>query len=525
MSEKGQKKAIIIGAGPAGLTAAWELLHRSDIKPVLIEADEEYVGGIARTVNYKGNRMDIGGHRFFSKSDRVMNWWTNILPVLAKEGENVSLTYHNRHKEFVNTGHATDPDRVMLVRNRRSRIYYNQRFFDYPVKLNPDTVRKLGLMKMMRIGLSYLRSSLFPIRNETNLEEFFINRFGKELYLTFFKEYTEKVWGKKCNEISAEWGKQRIKGLNLRSAVANFFSSLFGKDGGIEQKHKETSLIERFLYPKLGPGQLWEVVRDEVLARGGEIHMGYTCTAIHAKEGRIEKIEAQNKKGENLELEGDYFFSTMPVRDLIAGWKGDPVPQPVREVAEGLEYRDFFTVGLLLSGLKIRESHQAAGKLIEDNWIYIQEPGVEIGRLQVFNNWSPFLVNKPGTVWLGLEYFCRETDAVWKQPDSELIELGKRELEKIGIIESSAVLDACVLRVPKTYPAYFGTYNRFGTVRDFLDRYPNLFPIGRNGMHKYNNQDHSMLTAMTAVDNILEGCTDKSNLWEINTEEEYHEEK
>ena len=524
MSSTPGKKAIIIGAGPAGLTAARELVRRSTIRPVLLEADPEYVGGIARTVNFKGNRIDIGGHRFFSKSDRVMNWWMDIMPVEAKPGETFSINYHNRSRELTNNTVIDDPEKVLLVRNRKSRIYYDQKFFDYPVKLNPDTIKKLGMVKMFRIGISYLKSSLFPIREEKNLEEFFINRFGRELYLTFFKEYTEKVWGHPCKEISADWGRQRIKGLNLRSALSNFFAEIFGKSNDLQQKNKETSLIERFLYPRLGPGQLWECVRDEVLEAGAELHMGQTCIAIHSEGNRITGISTRDASGNTHRFDGDYFFSTMPVRDLIAAWQA-PVPEVVKKTAEGLEYRDFFTVGLLVRELRIKETHEQANQLIRDNWIYVQEPGVEIGRLQVFNNWSPFMVKDPDTVWLGLEYFCRDTDPVWEESDEKLIAMGKEELSRIGIIESHQVLDACVIRMPKTYPAYFGAYHDFDHIVKFLDRFENLFPVGRNGMHKYNNQDHSMLTAMTAVDNILAGRTDKSNLWEINTEEEYHEEK
>ncbi|MBI1221877.1 MAG: NAD(P)-binding protein [Bacteroidetes bacterium] len=524
MAENRTKKALIIGAGPAGLTAAWELLHRTDIKPVLIEADSEYVGGIARTVNFKGNRIDIGGHRFFSKSDRVMDWWLNIMPIDPHAEKNFSIQYHNKSKEIHRQDSDGNPDEIMLVRNRKSRIYYDKKFFDYPVKLNPDTVQKLGFGKMLRIGSSYIKSAIFPIRNEENLEQFFINRFGKELYLTFFKEYTEKVWGHPCSEISAEWGKQRIKGLNLRSALANFFGSLFGNEDDLKQKKKETSLIERFLYPKYGPGQLWEIVRDDVLSKGGELIMNSRCTRIFSDGNTITGIEVTDEKGGTKTLEADYYFSTMPIRDLVQGWVGE-VPQRILEVAKGLEYRDFFTVGLLVKDLKIKETHPQAPKLIQDNWIYIQEPGVEIGRLQIFNNWSPFMVADENTVWLGLEYFCRDTDPVWNQSDEELIQLGKEELSRIGIIEEHAVLDACVIRMPKTYPAYFGTYGSFDEIQTFLNGYENLFPVGRNGMHKYNNQDHSMLTAMTAVDNIIAGRTDKSNLWEINTEEEYHEEK
>lgn len=521
---EGKKKAIIIGAGPAGLTAAFELLQRTDIQPILYESDSEYVGGIARTVNYKGNRIDIGGHRFFSKSDRVMNWWMERMPVDAKAGEHLNITYHQQEKEIVIPPHADQDDKVLLVRDRKSRIYYDRKFFDYPVKLNPDTIKKLGYLKVMRIGLSYFKSAILPIRNEKNLEEFFINRFGKELYLTFFKDYTEKVWGKECKEISADWGKQRIRGLNLKSALVHFLSSLLGKGNDLRQKSKETSLIERFLYPKLGPGQLWEVVRDEVLAGGGELYMNRKCIAIHTENNKVVSIEVTLENGEKETITGDYFFSTMPLKDLIAGWKPG-LPARIQEIAQNLEYRDFFTVGLLVKELKIKENHSQFNQLIKDNWIYVQEPDVLIGRLQIFNNWSPFMVKDENTVWLGLEYFCQEIDEIWNRSDEDLIQLGKEELSKIGIIETTAVLDACVLRMPKTYPSYFGAYNRLDEVIGYLNQFDNIFPIGRNGMHKYNNQDHSMLTAMCAVDNIIEGRTDKSNLWKINTEEEYHEEK
>jgi len=524
MNQGEYKTAIIIGAGPAGLTAAWELLERSDILPIIIEADSTYVGGIARTVNFKGNRIDIGGHRFFSKSDRVMKWWFNILSIDPDEENTITINYQGKKREI-------DPDSLtgsgrpdMLVRKRKSRIYYDRKFFDYPVKLNMDTIRKLGFSKLLRIGMSYMRSSLFPIRNEKTLEDFFINRFGKELYHTFFKEYTEKVWGLPCQEISAEWGRQRIKGLNLRKSLGHFFAGFFGKNDDLDQKGKETSLIEHFLYPKLGPGQLWEAVRDEIRAKGGILKMNSQCVGIQSIGTQISGIYIKDEAGKTELLQGDYYFSSMPIKDLIYGWKGE-VPDSVSQVAAGLEYRDFFTVGLLLNGLKIKEDHPNASELIEDNWIYIQEPDVKIGRLQVFNNWSPFMVAKSDTVWLGLEYFCQESDTIWNESDENLIALGTQELAKIGIIEEESVIDSCIIRMPKAYPAYFGSYADFDQIRSFTDQFENLFLVGRNGMHKYNNQDHSMLTAITAVDAILAGSSNKSKLWEINTEENYHEEK
>lgn len=521
-----KKTAVIIGAGPAGLTAAYELLTRTDILPIILEADPQYVGGIARTVQYGKNRIDIGGHRFFSKSDRVMDWWLKMMPLSDDLSGNETINYQGQMRNLASLSTAEQANRGdMLLRKRKSRIYYSRHFFDYPVKLNANTLRKLGLMKVIKIGLSYSKSALFPIKNEQNLEQFFINRFGKELYLTFFKSYTEKVWGRACHEISAEWGRQRIKGLSLRAAAYHFVKSLFTSEADIRQKNHETSLIERFLYPKFGPGQLWEIVAEKVKHLGATLEMGAKVNKVFTEENRITAIEYCNAQGETLRIKADYFFSTMPVKDLIAGWQPQ-APALVQEVSSNLEYRDFFTVGLLVKELKIKEENPQANKLIQDNWIYIQEPDVEIGRLQVFNNWSPYMVEHPDEqVWLGLEYFCKETDAIWQMTDKQLIALGKEELAKIGIIHESSVLDACVIRMPKTYPGYFGSYERFDVVSGFLMQIENLFPLGRNGMHKYNNQDHSMLTAMITVDQLQTGQINKAAIWEINTEMEYHEEK
>jgi len=518
--------AIIIGAGPAGLTAALELLERSDIQPIVLESSE-FLGGIARTVQYKGNRMDIGGHRFFSKSDRVMNWWFNILPL--ETGHNAqSIAYQQQTRE-VATAPKVDPrttDKVMLIRPRKSRIYFLRSFFDYPITLSKNTILNLGLFRTFKIGLSYARSLLFPIRNEKNLEQFFVNRFGRELYQTFFKSYTEKVWGTPCHEISAEWGKQRIKGLSILKTLGHIVKKMFGKkETSVGQKGVETSLIEQFMYPKFGPGQMWEEVARRVEAQGGQIIHHQEVEKICWEGNEIQSVTAINRQtGEQTEYAGDYFFSTMAVKDLVK--VSEPAAPPtIREISDGLIYRDFITVGMLVSKLKVKHDHPQSEKLLSDNWIYIQEPDVQLGRLQIFNNWSPALVADPTKVWLGLEYFCYEKDDIWKLSDEKMIELAAGELAKIGIIETSDMLDATVVRVPKTYPAYFGAYDRFDQVRAWLDGFVNLFPVGRNGMHKYNNQDHSMLTAMTAVDNILAGRTDKSNLWDVNTEQEYHEKK
>jgi protoporphyrinogen oxidase len=519
--------AIIIGAGPAGLTAAVELQRNSAVKPILIEASKE-IGGISRTIRYKGNRMDIGGHRFFSKSDRVMRWWLELMPVEAGGGAVAEgqLRYQGQQRDLPAAKDAHDPqteDLVMLVRQRKSRIYFLRRFFDYPISLTAATFRNLGLVRTFRCGVSYLRSALLPQRQERTLEDFIINRFGKQLYLTFFKSYTEKVWGVPCNEISAEWGAQRIKGLSLKGVVMHFLKNTFVRErsGDIAQKKTETSLIEKFLYPKLGPGQLWEHAADLVRKGGGEIHFGVHIDRINVEGNKVVSVEGRDEAGKRLTYAGDYFFSTMPIRDLVRDLSA-PVPAEVAEVAEGLMYRDFITVGLLASKLAVT---QKDGAPLKDNWIYIQEPDVVVGRLQIFNNWSPWLVGAPGKVWIGLEYFCNETDTLWKLPDEEMAKFAIAEIAKIGILKAEDVEDSHVVRVPKTYPAYFGSYDRFDVLRGYLDGFENLFLVGRNGMHKYNNQDHSMLTAMTAVENIINGVKTKDNIWAINTEMEYHEEK
>ena len=522
------RSAVIVGAGPAGLTAAWELLERTDYQPLVLEKST-YMGGIARTVNYKGNRIDIGGHRFFSKSDRVMEWWQRFMPLEALADSAQRITYQRQSRDVAATAAGPDPattDRVMLLRPRRSRIYYLRRFFDYPISLSLDTLSKLGLLRTVKIGFSYLRAALFPIRPERNLEEFFINRFGRQLYATFFRDYTEKVWGVRCEAIPAEWGAQRVKGLSISKAILHFLkTTLRPRSGDVAQKGTETSLIEQFLYPKLGPGQMWETVAAELRGRGVEIHTETEAVKLELRGGRVVAVEARHLgSGARRRHPADVVFSTMPIRELVAAMEPPPPPE-IRALAEGLVYRDFVTVGLLLRGLKIRDDREAGARLVRDNWIYIQEPDVKVGRLQIFNNWSPYMVADPATVWIGLEYFCNEGDELWTKADAEMLELGKQELARIGIIEPQEVLDGVVIRVEKTYPAYFGTYDRFAELRAWLDGIPNLFLVGRNGMHRYNNQDHSMLASMTAVDNLIEGRADKANIWATNTEEEYHEEK
>jgi protoporphyrinogen oxidase len=519
------KTAIIIGAGPAGLTAAYELLHKTDIKPIILEKTGD-IGGLSKTVNYKGNRIDIGGHRFFSKSDKVMDWWLNILQLEKKEGDGLTLQYHNQSTSIDPSKYqSTDPDneKVMMVRNRVSRIYYLKKFFTYPITLSIDTVRKLGLPKIFRIFFSYSYSRLFPRKEEKTLEDFLINRFGKNLYNTFFKDYTEKVWGVPCNQIPAEWGAQRIKELSITKAVMHAIRKRFSssKKENISQKGTETTLIQRFLYPKYGPGQLWEEVARIIVEKGGEIHYHMDVTHVNTNDYTVTSIEAVNSKNNIAQtFPGDYFFSTMPVKELVAGIDKN-VPAEVAAIASALQYRDFITVGLLLKKLK-PVNPSRADHLIEDNWIYIQEKEVKVGRVQIFNNWSPFMVKDTDTVWVGLEYFCNKEDTFWQLTDEEIIKVAIDELIKIELVNREDVLDHTVIRMEKTYPAYFGVYDRFSLIREYTDRFANLFLIGRNGMHKYNNADHSMLTAMTAVANIINNDNGKENIWDINTEQDYN---
>jgi protoporphyrinogen oxidase len=519
--------AVIIGAGPAGLTAAYQLLTQTNIKPIVLEKTE-LLGGISTTINYKGNRMDIGGHRFFSKSDRVMEWWLQMLPLQQVDRPTQVIAYHNQVRAVNGCSQAPRADtgdQVMLIRPRKSRIYFQKKFFDYPLTLNGETILKLGLVKTMRIGLSYFRSLIFPIKPETSLEDFFINRFGRELYRTFFQSYTEKVWGLSCSEISAEWGAQRIKGLSIKEALRHSIKRLLGKKEDLSQKNTETSLIEQFMYPKYGPGQMWEQVARKIRELGGEILTGYEVDKIYVEGNEARGVGTANREtGATQRLAADYVFSTMPVKELVRALDVN-VPPAILEISDGLLYRDFVTVGLLLKKLTAADQSKEKKELMTDNWIYIQEPDVRVGRLQIFNNWSPYLVEDRTKVWVGLEYFCNETDSLWRMTDPDLIHLATEEMIRMGFIEKSDVVDANVVRMPKTYPAYFGTYYRFDELRFFLDKFENLFLLGRNGMHKYNNQDHSMLTAMTAVDNIVEGRRDKSNIWNVNTEEEYHESK
>ncbi|MDP9008838.1 MAG: NAD(P)/FAD-dependent oxidoreductase [Pseudomonadota bacterium] len=517
-TDNAQKIAVIAGAGPAGLTAALELLRRTDIAPIVVEADAQ-VGGISKTINYRGNRMDLGGHRFFSKSDWVMRWWQEILPVAEGEVQRsraLRIHYHGQARDLTPEGFApAASDAVMLVRQRLSRIFYRRRYFDYPLTLTASTVKNLGLVETLKIGLSYGRAQLTSRAPEISLEDFLTNRFGTRLYRTFFKDYTEKVWGVPCRAISAEWGAQRIKELSVAKVIAHALSRPFRDSSDAAQKGTETSLIERFLYPKFGPGQMWEEVARRVTALGGVIHLRQRVVGIDRVGDKVVSVEVFDEAaGAVRRVPCDHFLSTIAVKDLVAMLKPDDAR--IAQIADDLPYRSFMTAGLLLQGMRGRP-------VPSDNWIYIQEPEVRLGRLQIFNNWSPALVADPKTVWLGLEYFCDQGDDLWIMEDEQFLDFAIAELEKISLIDRKDVIGSTLVRVPRAYPAYFGAYNQFRGLRNYLDRFSNLYPIGRNGMHRYNNQDHSMLTANAAVDAISKR-TPKEEIWNINAEESYHEE-
>ena len=510
------KTAVIIGAGPAGLTAAYKMLKETDCIPLILEADH-MAGGISRTVNHNGNRMDLGGHRFFTKNHEVEELWQELMPLQGAPAIDDKIL--GREKPLTESG--PDPentDRVMLIRDRVSRIYFNRRFFDYPISLKWDTIKNMGIINTVRAGFGYVFSMIFK-RDEKTLKDFMINRFGTPLYRMFFESYNEKLWGRNPSEIAPDWGAQRIKGLSLSKAIGQMVKKAFGiKDKG----EVETSLIEQFSYPKYGPGQLYEIMAEEILRMGGSIEYGKEVAEIVMKNGVIRSVRTTDGS----EYFADLFFSSMPVKDLVAGM-GKSVPAEIREIASGLPYRDFMTVGLLVDRLKLknRTGKKTLGDVVPDCWIYAQERDVKMGRIQIFNNWSPYLLKDPEhTVWIGLEYFCSEGDSLWSMTDEEMIRLAEEELIRMEVIEPDSVRDAVRLRMKKAYPAYFDTYDRFSSVREYLNSIENLYCIGRNGQHRYNNMDHSMLTAIEAV-RAVKGDVPRSAVWEVNTEEEYHEEK
>ncbi len=511
------KKCIIIGGGPAGLTAAYELMSKSNDYEVVILEQSDTLGGISRTVKYNGNRMDIGGHRFFSKDKSVTGFWEKLMPTQGAPSFDDKIL--GREKALVPGG--PDPeqeDKVMPIRRRISRIYYLNKFFDYPISMKPQTFINMGMVRTVKAGCSYLKSTVSK-KEETSLENFYINRFGKVLYSMFFEGYTEKLWGRHPSEISADWGAQRVKGLSILAVLKDMASKIVPN----KNRKVETSLIEEFVYPKFGPGQLWETVGEEFEKMGGKIIYNRQVTGIKTENGRVVSVKCAD--GE--EFEGDVFISSMPVKDLVAGM-GDGVPADAKEIAAGLPYRDFVTVGLLLDKLNLKNETgiKTLNNIVPDCWIYVQDVGVKLGRIQVFNNWSPYLVkDAQNTVWIGLEYFCNEGDDFWNMSEEDCVAKAVSELKTMGVIDADAkVLDSHREKVQKAYPAYFDTYDRMDDLIKYLDNFENLYCVGRKGQHRYNNMDHSMVTSFETVSNILNGKKTKENIWNVNTEAEYHEE-
>lgn len=472
------KKITIIGAGPAGLTAAYEILKKSDTYEVTILEQTDRIGGIACTVFHNGNYMDLGGHRFYSKCDSITKWWQEV------------------------------PGVTLLKKKRKSEIYYNSKFFDYPIKADLKNLSALGIKELLLIFTNYIKARIKK-KEENSLEDFYINRFGKRLYELFFKDYTQKVWGMPPDKISPDWGNQRVKGLSIFEVIKDSLkSALHIKDNNKTQ----ISLIEEFYYPSYGPGELWNAVANEIEKMGGKIIKNCRVNKVETEKDRITGVSYICNNEEVSEYT-DILISTMPIKNLITCMEN--APEAVREISNGLVYRDFITVGVLVKGLKIKTN---------SCWIYMQDKGVKMGRIQIFNNWSKSLVkDAENTVWLGLEYFCDKGDDLWNKSDTETADFAADELIRAGIISSKGdITDTHIEKLEKSYPAYFGTYKSIQKIREYLDSFENLYCIGRNGQHRYNNMDHSMLTAFECVKNITENSKCKDNIWKVNTEKEYN---
>ena len=513
------KKALIIGAGPAGLTAAYELLTKSKDIEVVVFEESDCFGGISKTVNYKGNRMDMGGHRFFSKIPEVNAWWDHMLPMQGHPTYDDIILH--RPMPVAEGGTDTEKeDRVMLTRHRVSRILFDTKFYDYPISLKPETFKNFGLLTTLKVGFSYL-GSMFHKLPEDNLENFYINCFGRKLYSMFFEYYTENLWGRHPSEIDASWGAQRTKGLSIMGILKDFFGKLFK----VKNRKVNTSLIEEFKYPKLGPGQLWDVTAAEVEKLGGTIIKNAKVTRVHKNANNVLTSLTYEKDGQELTMEGDYFISSMPVRDLVGGM--NDVPADAARIAAGLPYRDYMTLGVLVPKINLvnKTNIRTVNNIVPDCWVYVQDRNVKLGRFQIYNNWSPYMIKDlEHTVWIGLEYFVNEGDEYWNMTEEEFAKIGVSEMIKLGLIDSpDVVLDVHMEKVKKAYPAYFDTYDEIDRLIDYLSSIENLYCVGRNGQHRYNNIDHSMVTSFEAVKNILTGSKDKKNIWSVNTEQEYHE--
>ena len=517
------EKIVVIGAGPAGLTAAYELLTRNKNKyEVIVLEETNCIGGISKTVNYKGNRMDMGGHRFFSKSKKVNDWWDSFLPTQGKKSYDDIIL--NRDANVVEGG--PDPenvDDVMLLRHRVSRILFSGMFYDYPISLKLETFTNMGLLNTIKCGLSYI-TSLIRKLPEDNLENFYINRFGRKLYEMFFEYYTYNLWGRHPKDIDASWGAQRVKGISIIAIIKNVFSKIFTP----KNRHIETSLIEEFKYPKLGPGELWEVVERKIETLGGKVLMESKVIGLSERDDKILSVTYIDKNGKE-EIINEVFsvISSMPIKDLILDI--DSAPSNIKDIAKNLPYRDYITVGILLNkiNLKNKTKIKTIGNIIPDNWIYVQDRNVKLGRMQIYNNWSPYMIKDiENTIWIGLEYFVNENDEYWNMSEEAFTKFAISEMIKLRLIDDDkAVLDSHVEKVKKAYPAYFDSYDKIDEVIDYVNKIDNLYCVGRNGQHRYNNIDHSMITSFEAVNCIITNNKDKSKIWNVNTESEYHESK
>ena len=519
------QKVIIIGAGPAGLTAAYELLKKGKYEVIILEKDL-VVGGISKTVSIGNSYLvDTGIHRFFSKNDRVNEIWNEILPLQSKPAYDDIIL--QRKKQFAEVG--SDPEKQeksMLIKDRCTRIYYKKNFFDYPVTLKFENIKKLGLFTIIKAGFSYIKAKMIK-KEETSLENFYINRFGKVLYSIFFENYTEKVWGVHPSKISADWGAQRVKGVSITEVLKNALKNAFN----IKDKTKtETSLIDSFFYPKLGAGQMWEAMSEKIVSMGGKIITDAKVVEINLENNKVSKI-VYEQKGVKNEIKLDILISSMPIKDLILSIKNKKIPNEIYKIAKDLPYRNFISVCMVTKKLNLKNETniKTIGNIVPDDWIYIQEPDVKLGRIQIFNNWSPYLFKDKNElnqkVVLGLEYFCSDNDEYWNMSSDKFIDFAKEEAVKIGIIDSSDFITAKQIKIDKAYPAYFGAYKDIGKVTKYLDDISNLYCIGRNGQHRYNNMDHSMLTGIETAKCILKGNKEKAEIWKVNTEKEYHETK
>ena len=518
-----KKKLVIIGAGPAGLTAAYEMLRNSKEYEVTILEAEDMVGGISKTITFDGYKVDTGIHRFFTKNDEIKQIWEELLPLQNKPAYDEIKLNRTRNYQL----HGSDPekeDKLMLIKDRVTRIYYGKKFYDYPVSLNFVTLKNLGFVNIIKVGVSYLKACLIK-KEETSLENFFINRFGKVLYSMFFEDYTKKVWGRHPRDISADWGEQRVKGISIFEVLKDGIYKILGKKNA---KNTETSLIEQFVYPKLGAGQIWEEMAKRIQDLGGIILLNAKVKKIMVKENKIVQLQYE-RKGQNIMIDVDKCISSMPLKDLVAGIENEKVPEEIKVIANGLPYRNFMSVCMVVDKLNLKNNTdiKTLGNIVPDDWIYMQEPEVKMGRMQIFNNWSPYLFkNKEemeNKVLIGLEYFCSEDDQYWRMSDENFIEFAKEEAEKIGIIDKNNIEKAIRIKIPKAYPAYFDTYVKIDKLIEYVNHFENLYCIGRNGQHRYNNMDHSMLTAIETVKNIIEGEKSKKNIWNVNTEKKYHE--